>query len=170
MRNTHTLSLSLFPFLCFSVHVECLPGSIKGTGRQHSPTSKPFPLAVFSHTIYTHTNTHKHMCMQSHRRTCKLIKEPEEAEAEMDVGMRWTEVSDGLAEDTEVRMGAGYRGARWMRQQQHTQPEYVNTHNTHILKIKFKSVSFPKPFISPFPRIASKLWCLFFFLCGEKRM
>lgn len=82
--------------------------------------------------------------------------------------MRWNEVSDGLVEDIEARMADGCRGVedrggRRMRQQQHTQPEYVNTHTTHILKIKFKSVSFPKPCISHFPQIALNVQLLGFF-------
>lgn len=57
IRPRHTLSFSS-PSVSLSVHVECLPGSIKGTGRQRSPTSKPSPLAVFSHTIRLHTHSH----------------------------------------------------------------------------------------------------------------
>lgn len=57
--DTHSLFL-----LSLSVHIEWLPGSVKGTGRQRSPTSKPSPLAVFSHTIrlqtHIHTHTHAH--------------------------------------------------------------------------------------------------------------
>lgn len=61
--DTHSLFLLSFSVsLSLSVHIELLPGSVKGTGRQRSPTSKPSPLAVFSHTIrlHAHKRAHRH--------------------------------------------------------------------------------------------------------------
>lgn len=100
-------SLSVFPCLCIfslylslcfslSVHVECLPGSIKGTGRQRSPTSKPSPLAVFSHTIrlHTHSDKHTHAHTQEDRKASQKASlrvrmefGREKTKAKMDVGM-----------------------------------------------------------------------------------
>ena len=54
------------PFFSLCVHVECLPGTIKGTGRQRSCTSKPSPPAVFSLTIHPHTHTHTHTHTRMH--------------------------------------------------------------------------------------------------------
>lgn len=97
--DTHSLFL-----LSLSVHIEWLPGSVKGTGRQRSPTSKPSPLAVFSHTIrlQTHIHTHTHMHMLESRKASQKaslegwngIGKREKIEAKINVGMRWNEESE----------------------------------------------------------------------------
>lgn len=106
----HALSFSPLPFSpC--VHVECLPGTIKGTGRQHYSTSKPSPLAVFSLTVHAqaYTHTHRLQCSctltpvdrkatQQHRRSSITGGKGGSwgSDGCLEDGMRWNEVSDGL--------------------------------------------------------------------------
>lgn len=124
IRLRHTLSfssLSISHSASVSVHVECLPGSIKGTGRQRSPSSKhlfwlnlatPFIYALFLALSLSFSLTHS-LTRTRARRLAKrgrtVAKKPswrvraghtaEEAEAKMDVrmmGLRWSKASDGL--------------------------------------------------------------------------
>lgn len=112
---------------------------LRGLGGCVPPTSKSFPLAVFSHTIRLHGSLHKHMHMLTHQKGGKQAQNPS-SESRIGIQRResegwwwdevqWNEWVMRLAGDIKVGTGRRKHDSCKTHQQQPThKPECVYTY------------------------------------------